>query len=120
MKRTGPTNEYVRELISELKRVSSIEDTPLWKCVAEDLELPRRNKRAVNLSTIQRVAHEHETVVVPGKVLGAGVIHAKLTIAALGFSKSAEQRIAEAKGTAITIADLVKHNPKGTNVRLLG
>ena len=120
MKRTGPTNPQVQTLVAELRRISSVEKTPLWSLVAEDLEAARRNKCVVNLSSINRVAKENETVLVPGKVLGSGILNSKMTIAALGFSKSAHDRITQAHGKCLTISDLLKENPKGSNVKVLG
>jgi len=120
MKRTGPTNSHVQELIAELERVSATQDAPVWSRVAHDLALPRRQHVVVNLASLTRVVKDGETIVVPGKVLGTGALDHKVTIAALGFSKGASDRIHEAHGKCLTIAEMVKQNPKGTNVRLLG
>jgi len=57
---------------------------------------------------------------VPGKVLGTGEISKKITIAAHTFSSSACDKILNAKGEILTISELIKKNPKGSKVRILG
>ena len=49
-----------------------------------------------------RAANEGDVIVVPGKVLGAGAINKKLTVAAFRFSASAVKKIEEAGGRQIT------------------
>jgi len=57
--------------------------------------------------------------VVPGKVLGAGVLDHKVTVAAFAFSQSARERI-DAVGKTLSIEELLKKNPKGTGIKLMG
>ena len=116
MKRTGPTNPIMQKTIAELKQ----QKAKLWKLVARELEKPTRNRREVNLSRIQRFAKANETVLVPGKVLAAGELHKKINVAAWNFSAGAIIKIKTAGGKTITILELVKTNPKGTGVKLLG
>ena len=72
MKRTGPSNVNLRLLISDLKKLASKEKAPVWKRVAEELVRPSRQRRAVNLSKIDKYVRPGEVAVVPGKVLGNG------------------------------------------------
>lgn len=117
MKRTGPTNPIMQKTIAELHKQKSAK---LWKLVARELEKPTRKRREVNLSRIQRFAKANETVLVPGKVLAAGELHKKVNVAAWNFSAGAIAKIKAAGGKTITILELVKTNPKGTGVKLLG
>ncbi len=119
-KRTGPSNEHLRVLISELKEESASQKTSIWKRLAKDLERPTRIRRIVNISRINRHSKDNETVVIPGKVLGSGSLDHSLTVAAFSFSQSARSRIEEAKGKCISIQELMKKNPKGTNVKIIG
>ena len=116
MKRTGPSNPELQELIQLLKK----EQKPLWKRVAEDLERPTRQRRIVNLSSIGRNTTENDIIVVPGKVLGAGTLAHKVQIAAFAFSKQARAAVEAAKGSCMSIPELVKKNPSGTNIKLIG
>ena len=120
MKRTGPTNIVAQQLIADLKQTAYKEDAPVWMRVASDLERPTRQKRTVNVYKINKVAKEGDTLVIPGKVLGMGDIERKVTVAAFTFSRQAVEKIQHAGGKTIQIADLLKQNPKGTNVRVMG
>ncbi len=119
-KRTGPSNEHLLQLIFELRKASATQKAGLWERVAEDLSKSTRSRRAVNISRINRATSANETVIVPGKVLGSGAVDHSLTIAAWAFSGSAKQRIHEAKGKTLSIAELMKHNPQGKNIRIIG
>jgi large subunit ribosomal protein L18e len=60
-----------------------------------------------------------ETIIVPGKVLGVGELDHKVNVAALSFSTEAEEKIG-ANGTCMSIEELMKKDPKGSKVRILG
>ncbi|MBW2991963.1 50S ribosomal protein L18e [Candidatus Woesearchaeota archaeon] len=117
--RTGPTNPELRNLITDLKKLSIEQNKKLWKRIASDLEKPTRSRRIVNLVKINKHAKEDETVIVPGKVLAGGDLTKKTTIAAYRFSDSALEKINKI-GKAITIKELMDNNPKGTKVRIIG
>ncbi|MFH1332608.1 MAG: 50S ribosomal protein L18e [archaeon] len=120
MRRTGPTNIHLKNLVRDLKKLSSKEKVNVWNRLAAELSKPTRSKREVNLFTVSLHANDGETVVVPGKVLGEGFIEKPVTVAAFSFSESAKQKIIKAKGKVLSINDLMKSNPKGKNVRILG
>ncbi len=119
-KRTGPTNEHIRVLISILRKESTLSKTALWDRIADDLEKPTRVRREVNLSKLARYSKPHETIIVPGKVLGAGTISHSLVVAALNFSGKARVQIEKASGKALSIEEMLKQNPKGKDIRILG
>ncbi|MDI6855557.1 MAG: 50S ribosomal protein L18e [Candidatus Thermoplasmatota archaeon] len=114
------TNPQLAELIKTLKKASIERSSKIWKSLAERLERSKKNWYEVNLSRISRYAKENEVIVVPGKVLGSGMLSKKITIAAFSFSKSAEEKITAAKGKVLSIAELLAHNPTGSNVRIIG
>jgi large subunit ribosomal protein L18e len=120
MKRTGPTNPLLTDLILELKKRSSGQNTNIWKRVALDLEKPSRKRRVVNLSRINRYTKENELIVVPGKVLGAGSLNHKLTIAAYQFSDSAKEKIAKVGGNIVSLLELSKEKPDSKRIRIIG
>lgn len=113
------TNMELISTIKELRKTYREKNAKIWKAVAEILERPRRRKVIVNLSKINRLTREGETVVVPGKVLAGGDITHKLTVAAFAFSNSAREKIKNAGGRAITILELLNENPKGSDVRII-
>ncbi|HII75539.1 MAG TPA: 50S ribosomal protein L18e [Methanolinea sp.] len=113
------TNPRLVNLISLLKDTSRQNEVNVWRDVAVRLEAPARNYAEVNLSKINRYAGDGETIVVPGKVLGSGMLETSVKIAALTFSQSAATKILEANGQCLTIEELVKDNPKGSRIRVL-
>jgi large subunit ribosomal protein L18e len=119
MKPTGPTNPYLKQLVEDLEKKSKELGAPIWKAVAENLSKPRRKKVEVNVYEIERNAKENETVVVPGVVLGSGEIKKPVNVAAWKFSPKAEEKIKKAGGKVMKIEDLMKENPKGSNVKIL-
>jgi len=119
VKRTGPTNVQLQKLIVELKSLSTKQEAPIWKRIANDLSKSTRNRRMVNLSKVQKIAKDNETLIVPGKVLSAGELTKKVTLSAWQFSELAKTKVNKV-GKAISIQDLMKSNPKGKGVRILG
>lgn len=120
MKRTGPTNVQLQELIQSLKKAAIDSETPLWKRVAEDLEMPARRRRIVNLYKISKYVNDNEIVLVPGKVLATGDLSKKMSVAAWSFSGTAREKIQKAKGEALSIGELLKRNPNVQNIRIMG
>ncbi|HIP66236.1 MAG TPA: 50S ribosomal protein L18e [Pyrodictium sp.] len=118
-KRTGPTNIIIRRTIRMLRKYARQHNAPIWRYVAELLERPRRLRIEVNVSKINRYTQPNETVVVPGKVLGAGNIDHPVTVAAIAFSKSAVEKIRAAGGRVMHILQLLEENPRGSRVKII-
>ncbi|MBI2499808.1 50S ribosomal protein L18e [Candidatus Woesearchaeota archaeon] len=118
-KKTGPTNPELMSLIKELRILSYKQKVNIWKRIAEELERPTRQRRIVNLERINRVCKNNESIIVPGKVLASGDLDKKLTVAAFQFSEQALNKINE-KGKALTIQEIIKINPKGSKLRIIG
>lgn len=119
MKRTGPTNPYLRQLIEDLKKKSLELKAPIWKDISEKLSKSTRRRTEVNLSDIERNVNDGETVIVPGVVLSSGNLTKKVNVAAWKFSKSAGEKIKSSNSRTMTIEELVKENPKGSNVKII-
>ena len=94
------------------------QNVPVWSSVAENLGKVNRRRAEVNLSDIERVAEDGETVVVPGKVLGSGRLSKEVSVAAFQASNSAKNQINDS-GEFMFIQDLVEENPEGEGVRLV-
>ena len=105
----------LQDLILNLKKTKA----KIWLRVASDLEKPTRIRREVNLYKINKSTRDGETAVVPGKVLAIGNLEKPITVAAFRFSADAKEKINK-KGKAISIAELLKSNPKGSKVRIIG
>ncbi|MCS7128726.1 MAG: 50S ribosomal protein L18e [Sulfolobales archaeon] len=120
MRRTGPTNIVIRRTIDELKRASSRGGGRVWRTIAELLEKPRRKRIAVNVGRINKYVEPGEVVVVPGKVIGAGELKHPVTVAAIAFSSKALEKIKSVNGRALHILDLLRENPSGKGVKIIG
>lgn len=119
MKRTGPTNPYLKALIEDLRKRYFESKAGVWLTIAEKLAKPRRKKIEVNLSDIERNTKKNDVVVVPGIVLASGELTKPVSVAAWRFSEVAKGKIEKAKGKSMTIEELVKENPKGTGVKII-
>ena len=102
-----------------LKETARENEANIWRDIAKKLELPTKNYAEVNISKINRYANEGEIILVPGKVLGTGNLEQPVHIAALNFSKSAIGKIRDARGSCMTIEELMMVNPKGSRIRIL-
>ncbi len=120
MKRTGPSNEHLQMMIVDLKKAAIEQNCNLWKRIAVELERPTRERRVVNLGKIGRNTKENEVIIVPGKVLGSGVLPHKLTISAYQFSDSAVEKLREIGASIKPIRELCKEKPDGKNIRIIG
>ncbi|WP_067052595.1 50S ribosomal protein L18e [Methanofollis ethanolicus] len=113
------TNPRLSYLVALLKETARENDAKVWRVIAQNLEAPSNNYAEVNIGKINRYAQDGETILVPGKVLGSGVLNQKVSVAALNFSESAIGKITGLDGSCMTIEELVAQNPKGTGVRIL-
>jgi large subunit ribosomal protein L18e len=118
-KRTGPTNPILKKMIENIKEKGYKEKIPFLIEIAEKLEASSRSRPEVDLSKLNRVCKDKETVIVPGKVLSSGTLKKPLTVAAASFSMVAVEKIQQAGGRAITVRELIESNPKGTGVRIV-
>lgn len=114
------TNIVLRLLIEALLEHYRKYNAKIWRAVAEELAKPSRRRRAVNVSKINRYTQPGDWVVIPGKVLGAGVLDHPVVVAAFAFSKSAVEKIQRAGGRAISIFELLKERPDGSYIKIIG
>lgn len=68
---------------------------------------PKRQRVSVNLDKINRLTKDNDSVIVPGKVLGAGKISKKIKISAMDFSDSALKKLSGAKCDIVKIDEMV-------------
>lgn len=119
-RKINKTNPILLNLIHNLKKQSNEKDVGIWKDIALRLEKSSKNWPVVNLDRISKTIQDKETAIIPGKVLSTGNLTKKVTIAAWSFSDKSYEKIQKAGGKSISIDDLMKNNPKGENIRILG
>ncbi len=110
----------LQETIMLLRYAYKETGSRIRRALADELERPRRNRRVVNISRINRYTKPNDVVAVPGKVLGMGKLDHPVTVAAFKFSKSAKRLIEASGGRAISLKELIKENPRGKNVKIIG
>jgi len=118
MHKLRKTNINTISLIDELKAESIKRNAPIWRDLAKRLEKSSQNWAEVNISHINKYANKNDTILIPGKLLGAGYINKPVTIAAVQSSQNAAEKINNAGGKVISIPELMKKNPKGTGIRI--
>jgi large subunit ribosomal protein L18e len=108
------------ELIRFLRKQGRENNASIWRDIAKRLGCSSRKNVVVNLSRLNRYTKKSEVVAVPGKVLSTGEIDHPVTVAAFAFSQKAREKVASARGKCLSFSELVKKNPKGSNVRIIG
>jgi len=111
MKRTGPTKEKTKKIISLLNKEGK--NKKIWKKIAQAVSTPRRKRTSINLWKLEKLSEKFKgkTLIVPGKVLGKGEITKTFNVAALEFSDKAKEKIKEKKGKTFNLEEAVKINP---------
>ncbi len=113
-------NNQTTSLCVALKRLAIEQKRPLWKRVASDLEAPTRSRRVINLWRIEEQAKDGETIIVPGKVLGDGLLTKKITIAAASCSAEAKRKLTASGSKVLSIEELARKHPDGKDIKILG
>ncbi len=101
-------NINVSRWVESLERQRSQAKNP--KLIAYLIKLstkPKRLRPSVNLSKLDRLVKESESIIVPGKVLGSGVMNKKIKIAAIDFSASAVEKLNTAKCEIVGIDEML-------------
>jgi large subunit ribosomal protein L18e len=119
VKSTGPTNPNVQSIRRYLRRSAHKWHAKIWKDIDNCLQRPRRRSVQVNLSKISRLTKQDDIIVIPGKVLSAGKLLHHVTVAALDFSRNAREKILAIGGKCLTLKELIKQNPKGSNIKII-
>ena len=118
--RSKTTNPELISVLKTLIRTANEEDATIWDALADKLRKSKHARVSVNVSRINRYSTSDETVVVPGKVLGSGVLTHRVNVAALSFSKEAREKVEEAGGKCLTIQALIDMNPEGSGIKIVG
>ena len=120
LKTDRKTNPYIHNLLQDLKRVSRENDAAIWRDIARRLEKPLSRWSEVNVGELDRTVKAKETVIIPGKLLGSGIITKPINIAAFNASESAKKKVEDAGGKYMSIGELAVNNPKGSGIRIMG
>ena len=120
MKSTGPVSYETKGLIMGLERAYSKQKKPLFKRLIMELRRVRRRKRVVNLSKLNRYTTKNADVIVLGKLLGSGEIKHKVNVISFDYSKTAFDKLKNAKCSAKTLKEWLDSPKIPSKVILLG
>jgi len=113
------SNQQITALIGYLNIAAEEHNTDLWRDLAKRLGKSSRRWASVNISKIAKHLNTGEIALVPGKVLGDGIV-TDIKVAAINFSAQARKKIESAGGTCYSIRDLVEQHADGKNIRIIG
>ncbi len=114
------TIEYQNPERTELiKKLKSKNSAAIYKAAALELSKVRKNRREVNIRKINELTKEGDVVMVPGKVLGEGLLDHKVEISAFSFTEDAKNKIKKSGSIAITLGEIIEKNPSGSNIKLI-
>ena len=102
-----------------LERKGRKEKAAIWKEASETLLTTSSRRVEVNLGHLSGIVSKATAVLVPGKVLGSGLLTRKLVVGAYSYSGAARKKIEVAGGLALGVQDFVKKYPKGSGVLLV-
>jgi large subunit ribosomal protein L18e len=114
------TNQVVLHMAREFKSASKKNNAPIWSKMAELALKPSRARRTINLSQIDKLTKDNDTIIVPGKVLGTGTMSHKITLCSFSISNSGAQKIIQAGGKIQSYSELIKSHPTGKGVVVIG
>ncbi|MEM0384852.1 MAG: 50S ribosomal protein L18e [Nitrososphaeria archaeon] len=113
-------NPMIKEAIKKIRSASKTGNENFWSKVEEMILKPRSRRSEVNVGKISKLTKENDVVLVPGKLLGDGLIDHPVTVGALFASKSAIKKIVEAGGTFLPLTEFIERFPDGSNVKIFG
>jgi large subunit ribosomal protein L18e len=114
------TNQVVIRMAKELKAASKKNKAPIWLRLAEMALKPARTKRVLNLGQIDKSISDNDIIIVPGKVLGTGNISHKITLCSFSISTTGAKKVIQSGGKIVDFTHLIKNNPTGKGVRIIG
>jgi len=76
-----------------------------WLDISRALSGPQKNRKIVNVGTLEKISKPESVIVVAGKVLSSGEITKKIKVFALNYSEEAKKKIENAGGKALTILE---------------
>lgn len=114
------TNTLNDNTKSSLRNAYKRSGSPIWKSIEKKFQSSRSNRSEVNVSKLDNITKEGDIVIVPGKVLGSGIINHKIILSCFSISVAAMKKIIDCGGEVITINELVQQYPDGKGVRIIG
>ncbi|MCP8307636.1 MAG: 50S ribosomal protein L18e [archaeon] len=113
-------NPILNSAIRNLRQAYKKSNSPIWLATMEYLLKSSARRPSVNVGKISRLTKEDDLILVPGKVLGGGIISHKVTVGAYSFSEKGSWKIQKAGGKAMSLGEFIEKFPDGKGVILIG
>lgn len=113
-------NPIRARLAYQLHKAAGAHDAPIWERLSREALKPGSARRTVNVKKLAQLSSDGQTVAVPGKVLGTGLISHPISLFSFSISEVAAQKIKAAGGRVLSGSELVEASPSGKGVLLVG
>ncbi len=118
--RRKASNPMVKETLMKLAEISREGNVVFWRPIIEAISSPNSRRPVVNVGKISRFTKVNDVVLVPGKVLGDGVIDHPVTVGALAASRSACEKVRAAGGSLLPLIEFAERYRDGSKVIVIG
>ncbi len=111
----------IKSLILSLKKKGKDEKKDFLVAISDELDTSRRRRNKVNIFKLSILAKRHKDKIflVPGSVLGYGIVDTPVNVYAYKYSKNAAEKISKAKGNAKTFEDLLSAKLESKDVIII-
>ena len=113
-------NQMLVSMARDFKKASKENEAPIWSRLAKEATKPSIARRIINLYKIDKLTKDNDVVVFPGKVLGTGILHHKITLCCFSISNAAAKKVLDTGGSVLDYKEMIDKFPNGKGVRLLG
>ncbi len=110
-----PSNPAKIQTLTLLRQAGKKSGRRVWHDMSKRLESHKSQMSNVNVSKVSTLTKEGDVILVPGKVLGSGIIDHKIHIGAFSFSGVAIEKIRRADGEPLSVQAFIEKyiNHKG-------
>lgn len=106
---TSMEKQSVNEWIGLLEKVDpKSKSSKIAKRILKLASLPTRKRVEVNLSKLNIYAKANENIIVPGKILGTGMVSKAFNVAAVDWSESTEKKLKHAGCKVMGLEEMLK------------
>jgi len=105
-------NPELKLLVDTLRKKGSF-----WQEVSVMLVRSKRQSIKVNLAKLEKETKDGDVIVVPGKILGSGIINHKLTLGALSYSLSVKDKMKKVK--ILSLDKMAEDYKNGKGVKII-
>ena len=105
------TNLLLVETIIQIKKINPL--------LAKMLATPKKKAIKLNLEELNNLCKDGDKIIVPGKILGEGIINKKIRVVAWSASEEALKKMKETKTEFNTIYSFMKDIKELNNYKIL-